>query len=99
MNTHEYQEFLKSIDIAIFNHERQQAFGNIITLLGYGKKVFLNPKSTLVDVFKEFGIKTFLVSDINIDLINEDTANRNIQKVKAEFSKQSLVDSLTKYIQ
>jgi hypothetical protein len=29
----QYLEFLKSFDIAIFNHQRQQAMGNTITLL------------------------------------------------------------------
>ena len=34
-----YLQFLFNIDIAIFAHERQQAMGNTITLLGKGKKV------------------------------------------------------------
>lgn len=33
-----YLQFLASIDISIFAHNRQQALGNIITLLGLGKK-------------------------------------------------------------
>ncbi len=37
----EYSVFLRSIDIAIFNHERQQALGNIRALIYLKKKVFL----------------------------------------------------------
>jgi hypothetical protein len=36
-----YLEFMGLIDIAIFNHKRQQAIGNTITLLGLRKKVFI----------------------------------------------------------
>lgn len=38
MDFNEYINFLSTIDIAIFNHKRQQGMGNIITLLGMGKK-------------------------------------------------------------
>ena len=47
MPFNQYLEFLGKIDIAIFNHRRQQGFGNAITLLGLGKKVYLNSVSTL----------------------------------------------------
>lgn len=33
-----YIDFLSTIDIAIFNHNRQEGFGNLVTLLGLGKK-------------------------------------------------------------
>lgn len=37
----EYLGLLAKIDIAILNHKRQQAMGNITTLLGLGKKYIL----------------------------------------------------------
>ena len=37
----DYLKILGKIDIAIFNHERQQAVGNITSLLGLGKKVYI----------------------------------------------------------
>ncbi|WP_083234102.1 TDP-N-acetylfucosamine:lipid II N-acetylfucosaminyltransferase [Candidatus Marithrix sp. Canyon 246] len=39
MDFDKYLNFLGSINITIFNHNRQQAMGNTITLLGFGKKV------------------------------------------------------------
>jgi len=93
-----YLAFLAEIDIAIFNHERQQAFGNTITLLGLGKKVFLNSKSTLNDVFSEFGIKIYDIKDINIELLSNQVRLNNMEKVKASFSEESLVQSLKKWI-
>lgn len=93
-----YLEFLSSIDVAIFNHERQQAFGNTITLLGLGKKVFLNPSSTLNSVFSEFDIQVFNSEKIELTLLDELTKQANSEKVKHYFSKDSLVKSLKNWI-
>lgn len=98
MPFNQYLEFLDKIDIAIFNHQRQQAFGNIITLLGFGKKVYLNSVSTLNGVFKEFEITAFDVSDLNIELMDGRSASQNINKVATAFSKESLVNSLANWI-
>ena len=38
MNNKDYIQFLNQIDIAVFNHNRQQAMGTIRSLLGMGKK-------------------------------------------------------------
>lgn len=47
-----FKQFSNTIDIAIFDMKRQQALGNIITLIYYGKKVFLRNKSVLYHYFK-----------------------------------------------
>ena len=94
----QYLDFLASIDIAVFNHKRQQAFGNIITLLGLGKKVFINPASTLNDVFGEFGLQVFNSQHIDLLQLGEVVKKNNIQKVQYHFSKESLVRSLKSYI-
>lgn len=57
-------EFLGKIYMAIFNHRRQQAFVNAIILLGLGKRVYLNPESTVNGVFKEFDAMAF---DVDVD--------------------------------
>ena len=46
MTSDKYNKFLFSMDIAIFNHKRQEAMGNTITLLGMGKKVFIRDDIT-----------------------------------------------------
>lgn len=43
---HEYAEFLSNIDIAVFNHDRQQGLNNILALLYLGKKVFISDEIT-----------------------------------------------------
>jgi dTDP-N-acetylfucosamine:lipid II N-acetylfucosaminyltransferase len=93
-----YLEFLSSIDIAIFNHKRQQAFGNAIILLGLGKKIYLNPASTLNSVFAEFGIQIFNSQEVELTFLDDATKQNNIQKVKCHFSKNSLIESLKRWV-
>lgn len=66
MDFNKYLELLKCIDIAIFNHKRQQGMGNIITLLGLGKKVYMRSDITPWAFFKEKDIKVYDVADINL---------------------------------
>lgn len=61
MSFEKYLSFLGSIDIAIFNHKRQQAMGNTITLLGLGKTVYIRSDTTQWSLFKE---KSILVHDV-----------------------------------
>lgn len=53
----DYLTFLGSIDIAIFNHKRQQAMGNTITLLGLGKTIYMRSDTTQWNFFKSKGIE------------------------------------------
>lgn len=93
-----YIEFLLGIDIAIFNHERQQAFGNIITLLGMGKKVYIHPKSTLNTLMKECDLKIFSTEAIDLSLMQERDKIKNIISVKNNFSKNALIQNLSHYL-
>ncbi len=45
MEYNDYLSFLNSVDIAIFNHNRQQAVGNIILLLSMGKTIYLSEEN------------------------------------------------------
>lgn len=94
----EYMNFLSAIDIAIFNHERQQAFGNIISLLGMGKKVYIHKNSTLNGVFNEYNLEIFHLDNLDLILLDEQIKNTNISNTKANFSKETLVKSLKQYL-
>ncbi|KUM52484.1 TDP-N-acetylfucosamine:lipid II N-acetylfucosaminyltransferase [Rheinheimera sp. EpRS3] len=61
MSFDRYLGFLGSVDIALFNHERQQAMGNTITLLGLGKTVYMRSDTTQWLLFEE---KNIAVKDI-----------------------------------
>lgn len=88
-----YLDLLSKIDIAIFNHQRQQAMGNIRTLLGLGKKVYMNQTLTSAICLKEDGIKTFSIADLNLKKgFNE--RSENIKNIKKVYSEASLVQCL-----
>jgi dTDP-N-acetylfucosamine:lipid II N-acetylfucosaminyltransferase len=94
----EYLEYLFNIDIAIFAHNRQQAMGNITTLLGYGKKVYLSKNSTLNGVFEEFKIKVYDADNIDLQLLDKAVKDQNMRMIKQKFSKRSLINSLKQFL-
>ena len=93
-----YLEFLGEVDIAIFAHNRQQGMGNIITLLGLGKKVYMRSDITPWRLFKDIGVKIYDVEDVTIDMIDEKTKLLNQQKIKNYFSKEKLIIQLKELV-
>jgi len=86
----EYVDLLASIDIAIFNHNRQQGMGNIITHLGYGHKVYLRSDQNSWGAFVEKGIKVYdVLEGIDIDYV---PSKRNRELVADHFSLDRLVE-------
>jgi hypothetical protein len=63
----EYKNFLGIIDIALFNHKRQEAMGVTLTLLAKEKIVYMNSETTSFKALSEKGIKVF-----DINLIHQD---------------------------
>ncbi len=94
MPLEKYLEFLSQIDIAIFNSNIQIAMGNIITLLGLGKKVYMRNDITPWELFRDIDIKVFDVDNIQIDVIDEETKKENQQKMKEYFSKETYLKQL-----
>lgn len=94
-----YLEILSNIDIAIFNHNRQQAVGNITTLLGLGKKVYIRDDITTWLFCKEHGLKVYSINNefhTLLSPINKKTKNKNVEKVKEHFSITKLTDDWKK---
>lgn len=98
MKIDEYMKLLQKIDIAIFNHKRQQAFGNILMLLGYGKKVFIRKESTLNETFLSIGIELFDSRYIDIEKIKPEVAAINKDIIINNFSKENLAESLKRWM-
>lgn len=81
-----YIELLGKIDIAIFNHNRQQGMGNITTLLGMGKKVFIREDVTPYKMFEKIGIRVYPINKLDLNLIDVDVALANSLAVMDYFS-------------
>lgn len=91
MPFNEYLKILADVDIAIFAHKRQQAMGNIITLLGLGKTVYMRNDITPFSFFKTLGIDVFNVNALELELLDEVTISNNKKNIKQYFSKVNLV--------
>jgi len=96
MNYEEYLVFLGGIDIAIFAHKKQQGMGNIISLLGLGKKVFLRTDISSWKLFESVGVKVFDVKKIDIDPLGSADIDGNREVMKNFFSKEKYFIQLNK---
>lgn len=94
MPFNQYLEFLAKIDIAIFNHNRQQAMGNTITLLGLGKKVFMRSNVTQWCFFKTHGISVCDIEEFNLNVCERNQFESNKSIIKAYFSEGNLLNQL-----
>ena len=64
MNQTEYLDFLSTMDIGVFNNDRQQAMGNILLLLGLGKKIFLRTSTSMWSDFFSQGYVIFPIDEL-----------------------------------
>ncbi|MCG2779448.1 MAG: TDP-N-acetylfucosamine:lipid II N-acetylfucosaminyltransferase [Weeksellaceae bacterium] len=64
MSINKYNEILLSCGIVVFNHIRQQAVGNIITMGYLGAKIYMNKKSPVYKFLKQEGITISEISDL-----------------------------------
>jgi len=89
----EYTQFLSEIDIAIFNNNRQQGMGNIRQLIGFGKKVYMQPNITSWEHLKSMGIKTFSIYDLDLSPHFEEAEN-NRQIIAIHYSEDAYMNGL-----
>jgi dTDP-N-acetylfucosamine:lipid II N-acetylfucosaminyltransferase len=90
-----YLEILAKIDIAIFNHQRQQAVGNITTLLSLEKKVYIRDDITTWSFCKEHGLKVYSINKEFQNLFEPIPASVrliNKNKMIEQFSVEKLVN-------
>lgn len=85
----EYKAFLSSLDVAVFNHSRQQAMGTTINLLGMGVAVYMPSNLPSWHFLTSKGIKLRDIRDLNRfdDLFFEPD---NEEAVKSYFSEDNL---------
>ena len=86
---------LKSI--AIFNHDRQQAIGNITALLGYVKKVYIREETTTWQFCIDHDLNVYSANckyDDLLESIDREIAQKNIENVALRFSEKKLLIDL-----
>ncbi|MCY1532519.1 TDP-N-acetylfucosamine:lipid II N-acetylfucosaminyltransferase [compost metagenome] len=94
----QYNNKLSTCGIAIMNHYRQQAIGNIISLLSQGCKVYLSKFATSYPYFKRLGFFIYSVEDdlltASFNNLKQEEALQNKLIVKHYFGEKNLIDNL-----
>lgn len=98
INLADYNQKLSSIDIGIFAQTRQQAAGNIITLLGMGKTIYMNTASPLFDYFTSLDLVIHDYEDGLYIIQTESISKHNIKQIEENFSEEMLRTDLRKWI-
>jgi len=99
MRLDEYKKLLAKIDIAVFNHKRQQGMGNITTLLGMGKKVFMRSDITSYHTIRSLGAIVFDVECFNLISLEAGSASNNKLIISQYFSSKTLIAQLDNIFQ
>lgn len=98
MPLQEYNQLISSCGFVIFNHIRQQAVGNIITLGYMGAKIFLNDKSPVFKYYKSLGISVYSIKDLNeISLktnLNSDEFKNNKHLLFENYSNEAVKNKI-----
>lgn len=85
-----YNELISSCSCAIMNHHRQQAIGNIGSILYRGAKLYLNRKNVVTDFFERRGAHIFDIQTLrtpsarSFDALTTDEMFRN-REILEEF--------------
>ncbi len=90
----EYKKMLESVDVAIFAHNRQQAMGNTINLLGMGKKVIMRTDTSSWETINQLGIRIYALDEIDITPIDHESALYNHNIIRDYFNEKNLVQQL-----
>jgi|SRR5690554_964426 len=90
----QYQKFLATIDVAIFNHNRQQGLGNLISLLGMGKKVYLRRGISTASLLDALTVQWFDIEKIDLSPIPELSRQGNVLRIRDAYSMQNLIAQL-----
>lgn len=94
MPYHEYLEYLETIDIAVFNHNRQQGVGNIISLLGMGKTIYMSSEVTSWASLRDMGLQLFDVEKLDLARLSSGQVEENRRIVSECFCEANLVTQL-----
>ena len=101
----EYNKMLSTCSVAIMNHYRQQAVGNIIALVYSGAKVYLSSQNTVYHFLKRIGCNVYSVendlitSNINaLEPLSKEESTQNKEILYRFLNTEKLIEDLRKDI-
>lgn len=95
MPREEYNRIMQSCGVVVMPHYRPQAFGNILTALWMGAKVFLSEKNIVYPFYKRLGLHFYTIeNDLTQEQISthlpEESILHNRAILLAEYSAESM---------
>lgn len=90
MRFDEYMRFLSGMDMAIFNHSRQQGLGNTVALLGMGKTVYMRQDVTPWKYFERKGVTVLDWNEFRLELLDEARSRSNMETIRRCHSEEAL---------
>lgn len=94
MSSDDYYKLLAKVKIVIMGHKRQQATGNILALIKFGKKVFIRSNISTWDFYKENEIKVFKYETLKQEVLLEMTEkerNKNKLAIQKNFTYNRII--------
>lgn len=82
----QYLSFLEKIDIALFDHKRQQALGNTISLIQRGAKIYMDDKTSQFNLFTRLNIAVFSNKNFELSRLPSKLRYKNKANVEKFFS-------------
>jgi hypothetical protein len=90
----DYNDYLRRVDIVIFNHKRQQAMGNTIALLSLGKTVWLRSDVTPWQYLNEIGLHVYDArGQLFLNKMSREKTQSNIGLCNEIFSERALLSA------
>ncbi|WP_104041591.1 TDP-N-acetylfucosamine:lipid II N-acetylfucosaminyltransferase [Vibrio hyugaensis] len=89
----EYMLLLTTVDIAVFNHNRQQAMSTTRVLLGMGKTVYLRKETSSYEALRNVGAIVHDINEFNLEVSVSD-GEKNARAIQQYYSKESLIKNL-----
>ena len=86
-----YLMFLSKMDIILMLQERQAGMGNIIQLLGLGKKIYFNSFAPHFIFLRDLGFIVFDFGDFNAEKLSFEDVENNSKLVEKYFAYNNLV--------
>lgn len=93
----QYNQIITSCSVAVMPHYRPQAFGNILTALWLGSRVYLSEKNPLLCYFRDLGTEVFSIErDLNkknpsvLSPLSDEEVRKNRQVLSMVYGKERM---------
>ena len=96
----EYRKIWNSADAAVYNQKRQEALGNIYSLIMMKKTVYLRPGTSTADYMEAIGVRTPAFREgCRMEALDPETRERNAERLLAEIRPEKSREAWARVLQ